>query len=111
LHRAGEVAQIRRSWTGTGGIREYGAPDGPLDVSAPLRALSAVRDRRSVVVVAVRICAPGPVACAPGVARGERRFRRQPGGPGGRARAGRDSSSEIAPRLEGEDTCSRGVRR
>ncbi len=105
LSRAGQVAALRRSRRGAGSVGEYGAPDGALGFPASLRALPAVCDRGSLVVVAARFGAPGIVADRgrdPVVARGADEPRRA-GAADGCPGARRHSQEEIRGAAAAQD--------
>ena len=72
LPRAGEGPPLRRSGDGARRVGERRAAGGAVDAAAAVRAVPAVRDRRSLVVVAGRVGAPRAVADAGGGARGVR---------------------------------------
>ncbi len=91
--RTGEVAALRRAGTGSARLGEHRAADDAVDPAAAVRAVSAVRDRRSVVVVEGRIGAPRVVADAGGSARAAGRPRRSGGGAGASLRDAKCSST------------------
>ena len=62
LSRAGQVAALRRSRRGARRVGQHRAADGAVGVAAAVRAVSAVCDRGSLVVVAAGIGPQGAVA-------------------------------------------------
>ena len=109
LPRAGEVAPLRRPRRGARGLGEHGAAAALSVVPAAVRAVPAVCDRGSLVVVAAGV---GPPAAWPTEAeilarRRRRRRSRRAGAAAGGAGARRDPQEEVRGQAAAQDRRSR----
>ena len=108
LPRAGEVAPLRRSWRRARRLGERGAADRAVGVPAAVRAVPAVCDRGSLVVVAAGFDSHGGLADGRRARRHRRRHRRRrrsrrAGAAARGAGARRDSQEEVGRAAAAED--------
>ena len=113
LPGAGQGAPLRRSGRRARGVRERRAADRALGDAAAVRAVSAVRDRGSVVVVAGRLDPHGargrrPRKCSSRAA-GSKTTRGRRGAAVRRRRARRNPQEEIGGAAAAEDAVTRAV--